>query len=152
MYLQKVLYQCSHVRLDRELFFSKPYLEFLPTKVSHRKRPSTLMLDKKERLKRSSNVSTTPSTDSSKSSKTFEFLEDYDEKTKEKVMSDFFTETKDHESQVLEEAIKEEDSFLEYVKTLKIEVTSAYYANVTIIIITEILKVVNAVNMFVLFF
>ena len=88
MYLQKVLYQCSHVRLDRELFFSKSYLEFLPTKVSHRKRPSTLMLDKKERLKRSSNVSTTPSTDSSKSSKTFEFLEDYDEETKEKVLSD----------------------------------------------------------------
>ena len=84
MYLRKVLYQCSHVRLDRELFFSKSYLEFLSTKVSHRKRPSTLMIDKKERLKRSSNVSTTPSTDSSKSSKTFEFL-DYDEETKEKV-------------------------------------------------------------------
>ena len=64
------------------------------------------MIDKKDRLKRSSNVSTTPSTDSSKSSKTFEFL-DYDEETKEKV---------------LEEAIKEEDSFLEFVKTLKIEV------------------------------
>ena len=45
------------------------------------------MIDKKERLKRSSNVSTTPSTDSSKSSKTFEFL-DYDEETKEKVFLD----------------------------------------------------------------
>lgn len=42
------------------------------------------MIDKKDRLKRSSNVSSTPSTDSSKSSKTFEFL-DYDEETKEKV-------------------------------------------------------------------
>ena len=55
-----------------------------PPQVSHRKRPSTLMIDKKDRLKRSSNVSSTPSTDSSKSSKTFEFL-DYDEETKEKV-------------------------------------------------------------------
>ena len=45
------------------------------------------MIDKKERLKRSSNVSTTPSTDSSKSSKTFEFF-DYDEETKEKVFLD----------------------------------------------------------------
>ena len=151
MYLQKVLYQCSHVRLDRELFFSKSYLEFLSTKVSHRKRPSTLMLDKKERLKRSSNVSTTPSTDSSKSSKTFEFLEDYDEETKEKVLSNFFTETKDHESQVLEEAIKEEDSFLEYVKTLKIEVTSAYYANVTTIIIFFIFIIVIIIFIFIIF-
>ena len=45
------------------------------------------MIDKKDRLKRSSNVSSTPSTDSSKSSKTFEFL-DYDEETKEKVFFD----------------------------------------------------------------
>ena len=60
---------------------------FFFLQVSHRKRPSTLMIDKKERLKRSSNVSTTPSTDSSKSSKTFEFF-DYDEETKEKVFLD----------------------------------------------------------------
>ena len=64
------------------------------------------MLDKKDRFKRSSNVSTTPSTDSSKSSKTFEFI-DYDEETKEKV---------------LEAAIREEDAFLEFVAGLKIEV------------------------------
>ena len=60
---------------------------FFSPQVSHRKRPSTLMIDKKERLKRSSNASTTPSTDSSKSSKTFEFF-DYDEETKEKVFLD----------------------------------------------------------------
>ena len=77
----------------------------LSPRLATRNRPSTLMLDKKERFKRSSAVSATPSTDSSKSSKTFDFL-DYDEETKEKV---------------LEEAIKEEEAFLEFVKTLNIE-------------------------------
>ena len=100
------------------------------------------MIDKKERLKRSSNASTTPSTDSSKSSKTFEFF-DYDEETKEKVfldggqLSPITNFTKN--LQVLEEAIKEEDSFLEYVKTLKIEVkplTNFQFHHLVIVTIT----------------
>ena len=68
-------------------------------------RPSTLMLEKRDKLKRSSAVSATPSTDSSKSSKTFEFI-DYDEETKAKI---------------LEDALKEEEEFMEFVKTLDIE-------------------------------
>ena len=73
-------------------------------KAGSRKRPSTLMLEKKEKPLRSSAVSATPSSDSSKSSRTFEFL-DYDSDTKEKI---------------LKEAIKEEDAFLEYVTSLNI--------------------------------
>ena len=80
---------------------SCPMSPRLPT----RNRPSTLMLDKRERVKRSSAVSATPSTDSSKSSKTFEFIE-YDSDTREKI---------------LEAAIREEDAFLEFVKSLNIE-------------------------------
>ena len=60
-----------------------------------RKRPSTLLLERKE--KRSSLLSATPSSDSSKSSKTF----DYDDETKERILSN---------------AIREEESFLEYIK------------------------------------
>ena len=68
-------------------------------------RPSTLVLEKREKYKRCSAVSATPSSDSSKSSKTFEFI-DYDEETKERI---------------LREALKEEEEFLEFVKTLDIE-------------------------------
>ena len=85
-------------------------------------RPSTLMLDKREKFKRwsggkrvlspqghvltdSASMEATPSTDSSKSSKTFEFI-DYDEETKAKI---------------LEDALKVEEEFLEFVKTLDIE-------------------------------
>lgn len=77
----------------------------LSPRLGSKLRPTTLSLDKKEKIKRSSAVSATPSTDSSKSSKTFEFLE-YDEETKEKILCD---------------ALKEEDEFLEFVKTLDIE-------------------------------
>ena len=78
----------------------------LSPRLTSKLRPTTLSLsDKKEKIKRSSAVSATPSTDSSKSSKTFEFL-DYDDETKEKILCD---------------ALKEEDEFLEFVKTLDIE-------------------------------
>ena len=77
----------------------------LSPRLHSKARPSTLMLDKREKFKRSSAVSATPSTDSSKSSKTFEFI-DYDEETKEKIIQD---------------ALKEEEEFLEFVKTLDME-------------------------------
>ena len=77
----------------------------LSPRLNSKTRPTTLTLDKKEKIKRSSAVSATPSTDSSKSSKTFECLE-YDDETKEKILCD---------------ALKEEDEFLEFVKTLDIE-------------------------------
>ena len=77
----------------------------LSPRLHSKTRPSTLMLDKRDKLKRSSAVSATPSTDSSKSSKTFEFI-DYDEETKAKI---------------LEDALKEEEEFMEFVKTLDIE-------------------------------
>ena len=73
--------------------------------LKSKNRPSTLVLDKREKFKRCSALSVTPSTDSNKSSKTFEFLE-YDEETKEKI---------------LEKALKEEEGFLEFVKTLDLE-------------------------------
>ena len=73
--------------------------------LKSKNRPSTLVLDKREKFKRCSALSVTPSTDSNKSSKTFEFIE-YDEETKEKI---------------LEKALKEEDEFLEFVKTLDLE-------------------------------
>lgn len=73
--------------------------------LKSKNRPSTLVLDKREKFKRCSALSVTPSTDSNKSSKTFEFPE-YDEETKEKI---------------LEKALKEEDEFLEFVKTLDLE-------------------------------
>lgn len=73
--------------------------------LKSKNRPSTLVLDKREKFKRCSALSVTPSSDSNKSSKTFEFLE-YDEETKEKI---------------LEKALKEEDEFLEFVKTLDLE-------------------------------
>ena len=77
----------------------------LSPSLKSKTRPSTLILDKREKFKRCSALSVTPSTDSNKSSKTFEII-DYDEETKEKI---------------LQEALIVEEEFLEFVKTLDIE-------------------------------
>ena len=79
----------------------------LSPKLTERNRPSTLTLEKKERVKRSSAVSATPSTDSSKSSKMSELdPKYYDPDTRERILA---------------EALRVEDEFLEYIKTLDIK-------------------------------
>ena len=95
----------NKTKITEDMRLKKCSTSPLSPRLRSKIRPSTLMLDKREKFKRSSAVSATPSSDSSKSSKTFEFI-DYDEETKEKILQD---------------ALKEEEEFLEFVQTLDIE-------------------------------
>ena len=95
----------NKTKITEDMRLKKCSTSPLSPRIRSKIRPSTLMLDKREKFKRSSAVSATPSSDSSKSSKTFEFI-DYDEETKEKILQD---------------ALKEEEEFLEFVQTLDIE-------------------------------